>query len=99
MILLTKPEKTFLVRFSTSSRGYFTISRNVMMEEGVTTQHIRIVHKPCASLFEISSRQYTSLAALVEGEALNLGLLEPCLPPKYSYLSISRPLTGYHVMQ
>jgi len=68
-------EGEFFVRFSSSERGYFTISYKL---EGKSV-HKRIKHQPLSSQFEIGDVTYNSLCELIENEKKNLNLIRPCL--------------------
>jgi len=71
-----KRSGSFLVRFSNTSPGYFTISS---LQKNGSIQHQRVIHRPASSHFYLTEKtQYTSLVALVEAEWDNLFLNEAC---------------------
>jgi len=84
-ILYYKNPGTFLVRFSSSERGYFTISQREDNQAG-GLRHIRIKHPPQKDEYSVKDTVYTSLIELIEKEALMLNLKEPCIGSSFSYL-------------
>lgn len=66
--LADRSDGCFLIRFSTTSPGSFTLSKN----KGSKTVHQRIDSKN--GLFHVGSRSYNTLEALLQSEYENLGL-------------------------
>jgi len=86
---------TFLVRFSSSERGSFTIS--ISLEDGGKIQHVRIKHPPLKDEFSINinnTEKYSSLTDLIEQETVPLVLKEPCSGSKFTYI-MSQPISEY----
>ena len=63
-MLSTRPDGAYLVRFSSSSPGFFTVS----WVSRKKIYHQRITHQPCSSAYIIADRTYASLSALIKGE-------------------------------
>jgi len=75
----------YLVRFSGTEPGYFTISK---IQEGKVT-HIRIAHQPCSGTFSVGTPthprpSHKSIAELLEKEKSFLGLGQPCPGSRFS---------------
>jgi hypothetical protein len=70
-----KASGTFLVRFSTQSRGSFTISR---VATNNAIHHLRVQHHPLQADFSILNRHYTSLRDMIVGETNALVFARPC---------------------
>jgi serine/threonine protein kinase len=83
---------TFLVRFSTSSPGYYTISK--VAADG-SIQHQRIVHQPNHPSFYIQNREYASLDNLIQQNAMQLNLVTPCLGSRFAALFVEQNISGY----
>jgi hypothetical protein len=77
--LADRAEGCFLIRFSTTSPGSYTISK---VKKGGTAVHQRIEHKN--ALFHVASRSYATLELLLQGEYENLGLKGACPGSKYN---------------
>jgi len=91
--LLRKPEGTYLVRFSTSSIGCYTISKVSINDK--TIKHQKIQHVPRGD-FEINGHSYKTLTDLVKGEAQALNLLTACLGSRYAPLfEQNKQVSGY----
>jgi len=93
--LFDKTPGTFLVRFSSTERGYFTISqREEDNPNGL--RHVRIKHPPLKDEYSIKDTIYTSLIDLINSEASSLNLKEPCIDSYFSLL-LSRTISdnGY----
>lgn len=75
-VLTGRPKGVYLVRFSGTEPGYFTIS--YMLNGKVT--HLRIVHKPCSREYSVGEggRKYKSIQELLIQEKDALGLFTPC---------------------
>jgi len=80
--LYQQEDGTFLVRFSSSERGYFTIST---VHESKPL-HIRIKHPPLKDEYSTSKLVYTTLTDLITGEAATLNLKTPCPGSRFAYL-------------
>jgi len=81
-LLLSNYDKgAYLVRYSTSNPGYFTISVRSKNSGNADSDmiHYRIVHEPYTESYTIQGRQYTSLPQLVRSEADRL-LLHTAVP-------------------
>jgi serine/threonine protein kinase len=83
---------TFLVRFSSSEKGYFTISHSV--EDVGKLRNIRIKHPPLRDEFSVGVTVHTSLIDLIEKESESLKLKEPCPGSKFAYI-LSQTLSEY----
>jgi len=89
--LTGKNPGTFLIRFSSSSPGSYTISK-VHMDHSIN--HQRIVHPPGGGFF-INNKGYGTLEELVKGQAKELNLLTPCLGSRFTPLFTNQSVTGY----
>eukprot|EP01125_Pyxidicula_operculata_P002801 TRINITY_DN1262_c0_g1_i3.p1 TRINITY_DN1262_c0_g1~~TRINITY_DN1262_c0_g1_i3.p1 ORF type:complete len:423 (-),score=53.28 TRINITY_DN1262_c0_g1_i3:54-1322(-) len=95
-ILADKMNKgTYLIRFSTSCLGAFTISNLVEVSPVRTVQHLRFLFDSERNEFVIKQNRYSTLKELVEGEKTNLQLLYPCLGSKYNALFAQDTNEGY----
>jgi len=83
--LYNKPPGAFLVRFSSSERGYFTISQREDNHAG-GLRHVRIKHPPLKDEFSVKDSIYPTLIELIELESNNLNLKEPCIGSSFSFL-------------
>jgi serine/threonine protein kinase len=93
--LMNKPEGTFLIRFSTSSPGCFTISKVAVMNGVSSIQHQKIQHKPAIGQFEINNRSYPTLTDLINNEHRESKLYLPCTGSRFSSLFVQQNLSGY----
>lgn len=91
-MLLNKPEGMFLVRFSTSSPGCFTISKVSFREKAI--KHQKIQHR-AGSYFEINGQQYRTLRDLVQNQAQALELYTACPGSRYLGLFMEQRISGY----
>jgi serine/threonine protein kinase len=82
--LIAKGPGAFLIRFSTSAPGTYTMSK--VSRDG-SINHQRILYQPGAGFF-IHNKIYPSLEALVTGESREMGLTTPSLGSKYSHLFV-----------
>lgn len=82
---------TFLVRFSTSERGNFTISK-VSQRHAITHQRI---HRDAFGAYEINGHTYPSLEALIGGESARLHLLYPATGSRFTQIFHQGPAAGY----
>lgn len=85
----SKPEGTFLVRFSTSEVGVFTVSK--VSPGGISHQRIQRIH----GQYVINKKGYTSIVQLVESESHALNLLHPCTGSRFASLFHKQNLRGY----
>jgi len=92
-----KPEGTFLVRFSTSSAGCYTVSKVSTGPDGKPSiKHQKIQHRPASGQFEINGRAYPSLIDLIRSEGTELRLYMACGGSRYQTLFMqSNTYTGY----
>jgi len=93
--LLSKGPGAYLVRFSTSAPGTYTLSK--VSRDG-SINHQRIVYQQLPNGqtgFSINNKMYPTLDALINGEARELGLVAGCLGSKYSVLFVDLPTRGY----
>ena len=81
----------YLVRFSATESGFFTISSI----RGQKISHIRIAHPPCSSSFsvdlkntQLESRKYEALEDLIEGERNTLHLSQPCPGSRFAEVTL-----------
>jgi serine/threonine protein kinase len=85
---------TFLVRFSSSERGYFTIS----LSNGDVGKciNVKIKHPPLKDEFSTpqTMTKRSSLIEFIEKEADILNLKEPCSGSKFAYI-LSKPVSEY----
>eukprot|EP01113_Clastostelium_recurvatum_P000736 TRINITY_DN10330_c0_g1_i1.p1 TRINITY_DN10330_c0_g1~~TRINITY_DN10330_c0_g1_i1.p1 ORF type:complete len:530 (-),score=138.01 TRINITY_DN10330_c0_g1_i1:100-1689(-) len=80
--IANKPEGTFLVRFSTTEEGAYTISK---VSSGGGIAHQRI-HRPQPRQYVVGSVMYPNIPDLVRRESVNLNLLTPCLGSRFLFL-------------
>ncbi|KYQ88308.1 SH2 domain-containing protein [Tieghemostelium lacteum] len=85
-----KSEGTFLVRFSTSESGAYTISK-VSKSGGISHQRI---HRP-GGKFQVNNSKYLCVKDLITGEAQALGISTPCLGSRFLSLIYKAQLSGY----
>lgn len=91
--LIKKPEGTFLVRFSTSSPGCYTISK--VSKTDHTIKHQKIHHVPGGD-FEVNGTHYRSLQELIRGESENLHLLYSCGGSRFLPIFVqNKNISGY----
>jgi len=90
--LASKQVGTFLVRFSTSAPGCFTISK-VAGDNSI--QHQRIMHPPNQPAYFINNKAYGSLDELVVGQARELNLISACLGSRYNSFFIEQHVSSY----
>jgi len=90
--LISKPAGTFLVRFSTSSPGCYTISKVSLNDNSI--KHQKIQHKSGAG-FEINGKTYKSLQELVKTESQDLNLYTACTGSRFLSLFIEQRISGY----
>jgi len=91
-MLTGKAVGTFLVRFSTSEAGAFTISK-VHIDNSIN--HQRISHRPNQGAYYINNRGYGSLEELISKEAKNLNLVQACLGSRFLPLFVNQSISGY----
>ena len=77
--LADRAEGCFLIRFSTSTAGSYSISK---VKKGGNPVHQRIDQKD--GKYHVASRSYRTLELLLQGEYENLGLRGACPGSKYS---------------
>jgi serine/threonine protein kinase len=82
----------FLVRFSTTTPGGYTISK---VTKTKAIQHQRISHNLEDDTFVVSGRHHKSLQELIEKESKELYLLYPCTGSKYQSLFVEQDISGY----
>jgi len=75
--LIDSPLGSYLVRFSTSTRGNFIIT--VKNHQSGVIDHYCIEHIPLSFSFKVEDRCYASLVEAIDGEMENLGLKLPCI--------------------
>jgi len=90
--LLNKNEGTFLVRFSTSTPGCFTISKVSLSDS--TIKHQKIQRLPNGA-FEIGGHAYRSLQDLVRSESGALNLHIACVGSRFLPIFMQQKLSGY----
>jgi len=98
VLLRLQDPGSFLVRFSTSERGYLTISQVLQYGPGKKEiRHIRIRHAPLSSDYNYQGRTYNSLSSLVESEKELSDLVIPCTSGSYfsHVLSSSTVVSAY----
>jgi hypothetical protein len=83
---------SFLVRFSTQSRGLFTISR---IANNNAIHHQRIQHRLLHAEFSHLNRRYKTLRQLIAGEAESLALTTPCPGSMFRNIFQQRSIVGY----
>jgi serine/threonine protein kinase len=84
--LYYKNPGTFLIRFSSSERGYFTISQREVDNQSGGLRHVRIKHPPLKDEYSVKYTIYSSLIELIEKETTTLNLKEPCIGSSFSFL-------------
>lgn len=89
--LINKPGGTYLVRFSTSSPGCYTISKVSVQDNSIIHQKIQRQN----AMFEIQGRLYHSLPDLIQAESRELSLLSACLGSRFLYLFSEQKVFGY----
>jgi len=95
ILLAHKPAGSFLVRFSTSSPGAYTISRVSHTNNSIS--HHRITNQP-GSGFIWNNKAYPTLIDLMRDAKAELGLIYPCAGSKYQTIfAPSVPSSGYVV--
>eukprot|EP01103_Thecamoeba_quadrilineata_P011684 TRINITY_DN2839_c0_g1_i1.p2 TRINITY_DN2839_c0_g1~~TRINITY_DN2839_c0_g1_i1.p2 ORF type:complete len:231 (-),score=42.04 TRINITY_DN2839_c0_g1_i1:43-735(-) len=84
--LKDQPVGTFLVRFSTTSEGCYTISK--MSHEGINHQRVmKHFGGPCKpQFFSVSNRKSASLDTLINSSSNVLGLIIACPGYPFDYL-------------
>lgn len=88
--LANKPEGTFLVRFSTSEMGVFTISK--VSASGISHQRIQRIQ----GQYAVNNKKgYNSLPELIAAEYRPLNLLNPCQGSRFLALFRKQQLSGY----
>jgi hypothetical protein len=87
--LNNKVEGTFLVRFSTSEVGVFTISK--VSATGISHQRIQRTH----GQYIVNKKGYPSIVSLVENESHNLNLQTACGGSRFAVLFRRQQLHGY----
>jgi hypothetical protein len=93
--LMLKEVGTFLVRFSTSAPGAFTISK-VAMNGQIHHQRISKVRDDDQDWFVIATYRFTSLIELIDESRQPLVLLIPCTGSKYfSLFTVQQEPSGY----
>lgn len=91
--LIKKPEGTFLVRFSTSSPGCYTISK--VSKSDYTIKHQKI-HHVAGGEFEVNGVYYKSLQDLIRGESEKLHLLYSCVGSRFIPIFVqNKNISGY----
>lgn len=80
-LLKGREEGTFLIRFSTSQPGSYTISK---VKKGGAPVHQRVEHKEDG--YHVGARAYPTLELLLQGEYDNLGLQKACGGSKYRHI-------------
>lgn len=91
-LLLDKQGGTYLVRFSSTSPGCYTISK--VSQGDRTIKHQKIHHRP-GSGYEINGRVYKSLPELVREEGEELNLVTCCANSKFMALFVQQRIGGY----
>lgn len=90
--LSEKPQGTFLLRFSSSEAGAFTISK--VSPFGAIT-HQRVQHPPGKSEYTVNGSTYSSIEELVEAERGALNLIMPCPGSRFLPLFARMSVQGY----
>eukprot|EP01087_Luapelamoeba_hula_P012250 TRINITY_DN3403_c2_g1_i1.p1 TRINITY_DN3403_c2_g1~~TRINITY_DN3403_c2_g1_i1.p1 ORF type:complete len:506 (+),score=76.69 TRINITY_DN3403_c2_g1_i1:215-1732(+) len=90
--LTGKAAGTFLLRFSSSAAGSYTISK---VHTDHSINHQRIIHYPGQGGYYINNRAYATLDDLLKYEARELHLITPCLGSRFSPLFSTQSVTGY----
>jgi len=89
-LLSREAKDTFLVRYSTTSPGYFTISKKCG-EQGVSDSdfaHWRIKHEAQSESYTIQDRTYGTLPQLINSEIQTLSLGKSCPGSPYAVLRL-----------
>ena len=97
--IMTRDVGTFLVRFSNSAPGVFTISK---VASPLKVNHLRVSREqdpdnPFNYRFKLGTRIADSLEELVDLAANDYGLLYPCANPPYAYLFTEQAPVGAYV--
>lgn len=97
--IMTRDVGTFLVRFSNSAPGVFTISK---VTAPLKVNHLRVSRdqdpeNPFNFRFKLGAHIADSLEALVDLAANDYGLLYPCANPPYAYLFAEQAPVGSYV--
>ena len=97
--IMTRDVGTFLVRFSNSAPGVFTISK---VTAPLKVNHLRVSRdqdpeNPFNFRFKLGAHIADSLEALVDLAASDYGLLYPCANPPYAYLFAEQAPVGSYV--
>jgi hypothetical protein len=90
--LADKPAGTFLVRFSSSEPGAFTISK---VSSFGAIAHQRIIHPAGEPAFTINSCTYARLDELVEAQREPLNLIQACPGSRFLSLIAKVNIQGY----
>jgi len=90
--LLGKPEGTFLVRFSTSTPGCYTISKVSLHD--ATIKHQKIQRLANYNL-EINGHVYKTLQELVRSESIPLNLHIACAGSRFPPIFMQQKISGY----
>eukprot|EP01097_Dermamoeba_algensis_P001374 TRINITY_DN1518_c0_g1_i1.p1 TRINITY_DN1518_c0_g1~~TRINITY_DN1518_c0_g1_i1.p1 ORF type:complete len:568 (+),score=89.75 TRINITY_DN1518_c0_g1_i1:247-1704(+) len=94
ILLAHKPAGTYLVRFSTSSPGAYTISRVSHGNNAIS--HHRVSRQASTGGFVFNTKVYKTLGDLMKEVRGELGLIYHCPGSKYqSLFAPSVPSTGY----
>lgn len=88
--LANKMEGTYLVRFSTSEIGTYTISK--VSHAGISHQRIP---RSKSGKHVVNGRSYETIVELVNTETTNLNLLYACQGSRYTPLFTKQHLSGY----
>jgi len=88
--LANKAEGTYLVRFSTSEIGTYTISK--VSHSGISHQRIP---RSRNGNHVVNGRSYDTIVDLVTRETSNLNLLYDCQGSKFTPLFTKQNLSGY----
>jgi serine/threonine protein kinase len=92
--LADRAEGCFLIRFSTSQPGSYTISK---VKKGGNPVHQRIERKNNA--YHVASRSYASLELLLQGEYENLGLRGACPGSRYNAIFADAATAGSYYVE
>jgi len=87
--LANKPDGTYLVRFSTSEMGAFTISK--VSTTGISHQRLMRTQ----GMYMMNKKSYQTITDLIRAEASQLNLLNPCGGSRYLALFRKQQLSGY----
>lgn len=88
--LANKQEGTFLVRFSTSEMGTYTISK--VSQAGISHQRIQ---RSKSGKHVVNGRSYETIVELVRSETPHLNTITPCQGSKFMPLFRKQQLSGY----